>query len=395
MEEKQTVQDDEINLLDLLVVLLKHKSLIIGITLGAVIITVIISLIMSPVYRAETKILLKTQDQDSAITQLFGGGAEFIMGERIRTQNEVYIGLLESRSVLDNIIERFNLMELYKTKDREDARKTLAQSLKAQVDKKTGIINIGFEDKDPKRAADIANAFVEELNNMNKTLALTEASQRRLLLEEQLKNAKESLIKVEESMTRFQEATGVIKMEDQAKALLESIASLRAQIAAKEVQLKVMSTYATPQNPDRQRLEEELKGMREQLRRLEGKSGHTSDPLLPAGRIPSVGTEYIRKMREFKLNEALYEILLKQYEAAKLKEVKSVPVILTVEKAIPPEKRIKPKRMLMVIIAGFSGLFFSIFLAFFMEYKEKLSNDPENKQRLETLKKYANFKLKN
>ena len=402
MEERQIQQEDEINLFDYLIVLLKRKRLIMGITFGAAIITAIISLIMPPIYRAETKIL-PPQQGSSMATQflsqlgsaagLIGGAVGGAVG--IKTPNDLYIGLLKSRLVLDGVIDRFKLMELYKTKSRENARRGLADTLKARDDKKSGIITIGVEDKDPKRAADMANAFVEELKNMNKGLAVTEAGQRRLFFEEQLKDTKEALIKAEDSMEGFQERTGAIKIDEQAKAVIEGIANLRAQIAAKEVGLKVMRTYATPQNPDIQRAEEELRGMREQLGRLETRSGgHNPDPLMPTGRIPALGTEYIRKLREFKYQEALYEILLKQYEAARLDEARDAAIIQVIEKAIPPEKRVKPKRKQMVMIATFSGLFFSVFAAFFMEYIEKLKSNPEDKVRLEAIKKNANFRLK-
>jgi len=398
MEGKEDIMSDEINLLDYLVVLLKRKRLIMGITFGAAIITAIISLIMPPIYRAETKIL-PPQQGSSMATQFLSqlGSAAGLVGGAvgIKTPNDLYIGLLKSRLVLDGVIDRFKLMELYKTKSRENARRGLADTLKARDDKKSGIITIGVEDKDPKRAADMANAFVEELKNMNKGLAVTEAGQRRLFFEEQLKDTKEALIKAEDSMEGFQERTGAIKIDEQAKAVIEGIANLRAQIAAKEVGLKVMRTYATPQNPDIQRAEEELRGMREQLRRLETESGnHNPDPLMPTGRIPAVGTEYIRKLREFKYQEALYEILLKQYEAARLDEARDAAIIQVIEKAIPPEKRVKPKRKQMVMIATFSGLFFSVFAAFFMEYIEKLKSNPEDKVRLEAIKKNANFRLK-
>ncbi|MDI6889357.1 MAG: Wzz/FepE/Etk N-terminal domain-containing protein [Thermodesulfovibrionales bacterium] len=398
MEGKEDIRSNEINLLDYIVVLAKHKGLIVGITLGAAIITAIISLVMPPIYRAETKIL-PPQQSSSSMAQFmaqFGGAANLAGGALgIKTTNDLYIGLLKSRPVLDNIIDRFNIMGLYKTESQEDARRALAGALKPQDDKKSGIITIGIEDKDPKRAADMANAFVEELKNLNKGLAVTEASQRRLFFEEQLKDVKESLIKAEESMKGFQEKTGVIKMDEQAIAVIGGIANLRAQIAAKEVGLKVMRTYATPQNPDLQRAEEELRGLRVELSKLEAKGGgQNPDPLMPTGRIPGVGTEYVRKLRDFKYNEALYEILLKQFEAAKLDEAKDAAIIQVIEKAIPPEKRVKPKRKQMVMIAMVTGFFISVFAAFFMEYIEKSSKGPDNKERFETLKRYANFRFK-
>lgn len=393
MERQIEPIEDEINLLDLLIVLVKRKGLIIGITLGTALITAIISLTMTPIYKAETKVLPPQQGSSSLASQLLGqlGGVAGLAGGSLgKTSNDLYIALLKSRPILDNVIDRLKLMELYKAKNREDARQALVSALKTQDDKKSGIVSIGIEGKDPKMAADIANTFVEELRDYNKRLALTEASQRRLFFEEQLKDVKEALIKSEESMKTFQEKTGVIRIDEQAKAVMEGIAQLRAQIAEKEVQIKVMKTYATSYNPDIQRTEEELKGLREQISKLEKTDGNGNpDVILSTDRMPSIGTAYIRKLREFKYNEALYEILLKQYELARLDEAKDAPIIQVIEKAIPPEKRIKPKRSQMVMIAMVAGFFISVFAAFLMEYVGRSSEDPETKMRLETLRRHA------
>jgi len=391
--------EDEINLLDYLIVLLKRKKLIIFITLGAAVITAIISLIMPSIYRAETRILPPQTGSSSTALGMLSQmtGVSEIAGSALglKTPGDLYVGMLKSRTVADRIIERFNLMKLYDSEYREDAREHLVEDvLQAEIDKDSGIINIGVEDKDPKRAADMANAFVEELKNLTKGLAVTEAAQRRLFFEEQLKDTKMALIKAEEEMQGFQEKTGALQVEEQAKAVIEGIANLRAQIAAKEVQLRVMRTYATAQNPDLQRSEDELKGLKAELGKLEAKGGSGHDPIIPTGRMPEVGTEYARKLRDLKFNETLYELLTKQYEAAKLDEAKEAAVIQVIDKAIPPEKKAKPKRTLMVLIATFTGFFLSIFVAFFAEYKERASKEPENKERFETLKKYAMFRKK-
>lgn len=388
--------DEEINLLDLLIVLAKRKGLILGITFGAAIITAVVSLIMTPIYKAETKILPPQQGSSSMASQLVGqlGGLAGLAGGAIglKTSNDLYIALLKSRPILDNIIDKFKLMELYKAKYREDARKTLGSALKAQDDKKSGIISIGVEDKDPKMAADIANTFVEELRDYNKKLALTEASQRRLFFEEQLKDAKEALIKSEEAMQGFQEKTGALKIDDQAKAVIEGIAQLRAQIAAKEIELRVMRSFATAQNPDLQRVEAELGGLKAEMAKLETRGGSGYDPLMPTGRMPQVGTDFIRRMRDLKYNETLYEIMAKQYEMAKLDEAKDAAIIQVIEKAIPPEKKIKPKRSQMVMIATVTGFFLSVFAAFFMEFLEKTKADPNTREGLERLKRFSGLK---
>lgn len=399
-ENKQAVEqidDDEINLLDLALVLAKKKRFIIKFTLIVAIIAILVSFIMTPIYRAETKILPPQQGGSSMAAQILSqfGGAAGLFGGILptKTPNELYIGLLKSNSVLDRIIDRFDLIKFYKTKSREKARDILLKSLKAEEEKKSGLISIKFEDKSPKKAAEIANAFVEELKNVNKGLAVSEASQRRLFFEEQLQDVKVALTKAEEDMKTFQEKTGVLQAEAQAKAVIENIALMRAQVAAKEVELRVLKTYTTKNNPDLQKAEEGLRAMRAELAKLETKGGNGHNPLMPTGRMPAVGTEYLRKLRELKFNETLYELLLKQYELAKLDEARDATVIQVVDKAQPPEKRYKPKRKLMVTIATVSAFFFSIFAAFFMEFIEKSSSDPENKERIDTLKKYLNFNL--
>ncbi len=390
------VQEDEIHLLDYLIVLAKRKRLILQITLGAAIMAAIISLILPPIYKAETWILPPQQGSSSMAAQMMGqlGGVAGLAGSAlgISTPSDLYVGLLKSRPVLDNMIDKFQLMNVYKAKYRENARVNLLGALKAQGDKKSGIITIGVEDKDPKRASEMANAFVQELKNLTRGLAVTEAAQRRLFFEEQLKETKVSLIRAEDAIKGFQERTGALKIDDQAKVVIEGIANLRAQIVAKEVQLKVMGTYSTPQNPDLQKVEDELKGLKVGLSGLEAKSGSGYDPLMPTGRMPGVGTEYVRKLRDVKLNEAIYELLAKQYEMAKLDEARDATLIQVIAKAAPPEKKVRPKRAQMVILATITGFFSSIFAVFIMEYKDNAATDPDHRGRIEMFKRYMQFK---
>ncbi len=397
MEENlQKAEDDEINLLDYLIVLAKHKKIIIYATLGLMIITAIYSLIVPPIYKGETKILPPQQSSSGMASQLLSqlGGAAGLVGGVVpmKSPNDLYIGLIKSNTVLDRIIDRFNLMSIYKARFRSEAREALLNNLKVTDDKKSSIITIGVEDKDPRRAADMANAFVEELRRLTKGLAVSEASQRRLFFEEQLEDAKKELVRSEEAMRGFQEKTGALQIEGQAKAVIESMAQLRAQIAAREVELRVMRTYSTENNPDVKKAEAAISGMRAELNKLEKRKGDGHDPLMPTGRMPEVGTEYIRKLRDLKFHETLYELLFKQYEAAKLDEGKDATVIQTFDKAEPPELRIKPKRTQMVMIAGVVGFFLSIFAAFFLEYMEKSSLNPENRERFNTLKGYIDLK---
>ena len=293
--------------------------------------------------------------------------------------------------MLDRIIDRFDLMKLYEVKYREDAQSSLLKNIKARNDLKSSIITVGVEDKDPKRAADMANALIEELRVMNKGLSVTEASQRRLFFEEQLKEAKDSLSKAEEAMKGFQEKSGAVKIDAQADAIIRGISEFMAQISAKEVQVRVMRTYSTPQNPDILRAEEELKGMKAQLSKLESKS-EGGGVIVPTGNMPSTGTQYVRLMRDLKFNETLYELLFSQYQSAKIDEARDASVIQVIEKAVPPAKKIKPKRSLMVILAMISGFFISIVVAFFLEYMEGVSGNPDSLEKVARLKSNMSFR---
>ena len=394
VEGQETGEQSNITVLDYLIVLRKWQRLIVWITLAAVVLAVIVSLLIPKIFRAEARILPPQQSSGGSAAQLLSqlgglGVAPGLVG--MKTTNDLYIGLLKSRTVFDRMVDRFKLLEVYKVKYREDARRDLMKALKIQDGKKSGIITIGVEDKDPQRSADMANGFVEELKTVSQSIALTEASQRRLFFEEQLKSVKEALTRSEESLRGYQEQTGAIEIKEQAKVVIESVARLRAQIAAKEVELKVLKTTATQRNPDRQRVEEELRGMQEQLAKLQSKTG-SPDTLMPTGKMPAAGTGSVRKIRDLKYNETLYELLAKQYEIAKIDEARDAAVIQVVDKAITPEKKVKPNRRIMVATAAFTSFFFAILAAFFMEYREKMVNDPGNREKLAQLKNMQRVK---
>ena len=373
MDELENKDDIEINIPELLAKLARHKKMIGGITAGAAVVSLVVSLLMTPIFRAETKILPPQQNSSIIASQLLnqmGGFASLASSAvGIKNPNEMYIGFLRSRTVYDKIIDRFGLMKLYDVKFREDARKDLAEALAARSGK-DGMIVVSVEDRDPKRAADMANAFVEEMIGVSRGLALTEAAQRRLFFEEQLKDVKLALASAEEGIKGFQEKTGALKIDDQARAVIQGIGNLRAQIAAREVQFKVAQTFATPQNPDLQRIEEELRGLKAELNKLEQRGGNNPDPLMPTGRMPSVGMEYLRKLRDVKYNETLYELLAKQYEMAKLDEARDAVVIQIIDKAVPPERKVRPKRTMIVAFSTFTALLFSILLAFVIERRK-------------------------
>ena len=251
-----------------------------------------------------------------------------------------------------------------------------SESIKVQEDRKSGIISLTVEDRDPKRAADMANAFVEELKSLAGGLAISEAGQRRMFFEDQLRKTKVSLARAEEEVKGFQQRTGMFQVDAQARAIIEGIARLRAGIAVKEVEAKVLRSFATAQNPDLQRVEEEIRALRTELEKVETSKGNGFDPLMSSGRVPEMGMEYLRKLRQLKYNETLFELLSKQYELAKLDEARDAVVIQVIDRAVPPERKSGPHRARIVLLPTVTMFFLSVFIVLLLEHPWKKSGKP-------------------
>ena len=266
-ETNANQSEDEISLLDLLIVLAKHKKLILGLPFAAAVLAAGISLLMSNIYTATARILPPQQQQSTAAAMLgqlgaLAGAAGGSLG--IKNPNDLYVGMLKSRTVADNLISQFKLQALYETETMVETYMALDKVSNIAAGK-DGIISIDVDDEDPKRAADMANAYVDELYKLTQNLAVTEASQRRLFFEKQLKLAKDELAGAEVAFKQTQEKTGVLQLDAQGKAMIEAVGMLRAQIAAKEVEVGALRTFATEQNPDYLRIKQELSGLRAQL----------------------------------------------------------------------------------------------------------------------------------
>ena len=243
--------EDEIDLLDLLIVVAKNKRLILRNSLVAALAAVVVSFLLPKQYTATTTIMPPQQGQSTAAAMLGQlGGLAGMAGASLGIKNpaDLYIGMLKSRTIADDLLKAFGLKALYKADTDEDARKSLAKNLSATAGK-DGLIKIEFTDKDPKRASDIANAYVDELNKVTSTLAVTEASQRRLFFEGQLDSVKDKLAKAEFDLKKLQDKSGMIQVYPQEKEIAESNARLRAEIAAREVRLSAMQVGVTTRNP--------------------------------------------------------------------------------------------------------------------------------------------------
>ncbi len=359
-------EDDgpQVALADLLIWLGQGKRLVAVVTLVAAIASLAISLAIKPTFTARATLLPPQAQQSGSAAALaaLGSLGALAGGLGAKTPDELYVALLRSDSVLRALADRFGLMKRYEVESFETLRKLMPGHIRIATDKKSGLIGIEVDDADPKFAADLANAHVGEITKVLARLAVSEAQLRRVFFERQLKDTKEALIGAEQDLRRVQEKSGVIALDKQAEALIGGAALVRAQISEREVQLKVLRGSATEQNPDVIRLAAELRALRAELARMEstqgGNAGSAVD--MPVGRIPEAAIDYVRARRELKLQETLLEGMIRQVEMAKLDEAKEGPVLQQVDMALPPDRKSKPSRALIVLAATLFGLLASM-----------------------------------
>ncbi|HVC90953.1 MAG TPA: Wzz/FepE/Etk N-terminal domain-containing protein [Acidobacteriaceae bacterium] len=388
----KSAQEDEISLLDLLIVLAERKRIIFWVTLAFAVVAIIVSLLLPVRYTATVTLLPPQQGSSMSemLTSRLGslGGMASLAGSTLglKNPNDMYVAMLKSRTVEDAMIQRFGLMQEYHKKYLSDARKKFEHYATVDGSGKDGLIHISFEDHDPRRAAELANGYVDQFRDLSEHLAITEASQRRLFFQQELEKAKDNLANAEEALKETEQKTGLIQIDSQTRALIESAAALRAQITAREVQIQGMQTYATGQNAELVQAQRELEGLRAQLAKLGGSEDSASGLIVPKGKVPEAGLEYIRKLRDVKYYETIFDILARQFEVAKLDEAKEGALIQVVDPAIPPDKRSFPKRALIVIGATAVGFFIGIFVALFQAGLQRSKADPETCARLASLK---------
>ena len=381
-----------LSLLDVLVSMAKRWKLVVFMPVLAATIALAASFLLPNAYVGTARILPPQQPSGvaSLIGQLgvLGGlGASGALG--MKNPADLYVGMLQSRTVADAIISRFSLQQLYAEETLVQTRRAL-QKVTDITAGKDGIISISVEDADAKRAADLANAYVEELDKLTQTIAVTEAAQRRLFFERQLHGAKDSLADAEVQLRQTQEKSGLIHLEEQARAIISTIATLQAQLKMKEVEVASMRTYTTPQNPEYLRAQEQLGSMRKHLVELQRKHSMSADPnvIVPTGNIPQVGLDYVRKFRDVKYQEALFEVLAKQFEQAKIDEARDAALIQVIDRAIPADRKAKPRRALIAATGFMIALFLASLIALSSDMYQRGVSDPRIASKLAAIRGY-------
>lgn len=380
-----------VRVIDILTHLAVHKWLIVSVTALAMLIGLLYSLSLPNRYAAITKIMPPRQAQSTtSLLNSTPGGASSLGdvatgGLSLRDPNAIYIGLLKSRPIADAIVDKFNLTKVYRANDMTAARKKLADNTQI-VSETSTLISISVTDEDKKRAADMANVYVEQLRVLSKTISFTEASRRRLFFEEQLKTQKEVLIAAEVAFQQVQQNKGLVHLDAQTNVIIGSLAALHGQIAAKEVELQALRSYSTEHNPEVQLAESELSAMQGEAAQVEQHSQSTGYSDMGLKDIPKAGLDYIRASRELQYQQSLFDTLLRQYEAAKLDEAKEAAVIQVVEPAIEPDRKSSPRRLLILLVFTIGGLFASWFVARILWWRNMAQSNQDLASALQNLK---------
>ncbi len=342
----------------------QRRKFVIWTTVGAAIVSVVISLLLPKWYRAEARVLLPSGTGGSAISALLGDldpSATSLLGvsegDYVR-----YLAILNSGTVADRAIDRFNLMDEYDTRDarypRLETRKMLADNIDFDVDREFDYLSIQVLDKSPEQAAEMANFFVDELNRVNIALTTESASAYRKFVQRRYDATIAGLDSAMLDLKRYQEKSGVIELELQAQAFLEVLADYRGATFQAEVEYEGLAMDFGEDNPAVKSAYNRVKAARnKESDLLAGK-----DPLMPVAitDIPEVGYGYARALREVLIYQKIIEFARPLLEQAIFQEQKETPAVQVLDRALVPEKKALPKRMLIVIGATFSVLILTL-----------------------------------
>ena len=395
VQPPRNYEDDEaeIDLFDLFGAVWKKKWFIFFITFLCGCLALAYAFWLPFIYKAESRIMPASASSGGGGGRLAGlvqqyGGLASMMGISIPSgaggDGSVMIDIMKSNSVVDAIIDKFNLMEELEQEYRSFARKAVLKNLEVETDTKgSGIITVAYSDEDPQKAADIVNSFVEELQKKMQEISFSTAKQNRAFIERQFAETQQELTEAEEAMMRYQQASGVVAMTEQYKTLFDAIKDLSTQIAAKNVEVSSLKSYTRADNPRLKLAQSQLAAMEKELKRLEAEQlridpqsrvrVRSGDVKMSAADIPELSLEYRRYDRALRVATAKYEIMYSQYESARMNEASDLSTIVVIDQALPPDYKDKPKRGRIAIIGAFLGGFLSTCYAAWPNLKKQMT----------------------
>jgi len=362
LDSAQHQSKSELDFLDYLLIIANHKMMIFSFTFTVAVLSVLYSLTLKNIYTANTMIVV-TEDDKGVMGALLGsvggaaGGAAALAGVGGPTRSDLYVTMLKTDAIKDPIIDRFKLMQEFHAKNRTLTYKKLTGKTKVTAGKRDGVISISVSDKDPKLAADIANAYVDELGKMATGVTMSKSARNRQFLEDRLTTTKINLIKAEDALKAYQSKNKILDVPEQAKVSIKWVAQLHARLAVQEMQLASIKNQFTDSSHEVKTAAAAVSTTKSQIAKMEGTGGGGAVPSV--GNVPELSQEYVRLLREFKIHETLFELLTKQYEMARFSESKDVSPVQVIQVAKVPEMKSKPARSKIVLLTTFAAFIIS------------------------------------
>lgn len=377
--------DQSVTLFDYWDVLVARRKVIAGFFLVGTALTLVISLLLPKIYESTSSVLPQLESKEGGMLAALlsspaAGGMAQNLGVGLpglpTTPTDVFVSILKSRLMADEVIKKFDLMNRYREKTMVDTRKELEDHLRITVTKEK-VIKVSVEDEDPQVAADMANFYVANLDRLNRTVTVSKAGQNRAFLERRLGETVESMAKAEEALRDFQAKNKTVAVEAQAKVMIEAAAMIQGQITAQEVQMQVMGGYLSPDNPDLARIRSNVDELKKQLAIMgsgkDAKGLLSTDRLHPAMvAVPDLALQFGRLFRQVKVQETLFTLLTSQHEQAKIAEARDTPTVQVLDPAIPADKRTRPRVLLNTAIAGVLALITGTLVAYFLDYRARV-----------------------
>ncbi len=351
-------------LIEYLKIIIKYRKVFYRVTAGFIAFSIILSLIVPNKYRATAQLLPPVEETDllglSSVLQSLGGATQMRSLARMAgmagiapTTLETMRAILLSRTITERVVEKCDLMRIFKTKYMEDAIKRLNNITTITI-LTEGVIQIKVEGKSPYLIAKIANTYINELDNFMRISNMTKGKNTRIFIEGRLADVERNLRAAEESLKTFQKRYKVIALDNETKAAIENYVKLKTELIRKEVEITVSQNYASSDNPYVSGIKNEIDAIKKSLADIESRSqvgnGFGVGFAVSFKNLPEIGTEYVRKYRELKVMESIYGLLMQQYEQAKILEARDTPAITVLDYAVPPKRKIWPKRVLIILL---------------------------------------------
>jgi capsule polysaccharide export protein KpsE/RkpR len=365
---EQTETSDEKSLASLWLIW-AHRRFLLRLVWYALIASTVVAFLIPARYQSTTRLMPPDNQSASGLATALaamsggsGGALSGIAGDFLglagKNTSELFVGILESRTAQDKLIQQFELQKLYGDRRMTDARKDLADHTSISVDRKTQIITIDVTDRDAKRAAAMGDAYIAELNRLVAELSTSSARRERIFLEERLQAVNRDLELAEKEFSQFSSKNTAIDIKEQGKAMLEAAATLQGELIAAQSELEGLRQIYSDNNVRVRSVRARIAELRGQLEKIGGKgeeesstSGQEQESLYPSIRkLPLLGVSYADLYRRTKVQEAVFETLTKEYELAKVQEAKEIPTVKVLDPPNIPDKRSFPPRFLVIFM---------------------------------------------